>query len=353
MSSRPVSKLCLSSALCSTALFLAACSHGGSGDSFSLAGNPPNIDQPSANDQAPIQQQPGDDVILGPDAGGGGGGGSGGGGGGGGGGGTPRTRVVVGEDGTLSRVVAGVDNLISTGNADLGGLLDPLKPTVGQVDSLLNPVAGVVVANQPLVGSAAAGAQQLVGVSALSNGQPTGQLVAVGLLNNPATLASLSLGGQPALVIPLAASGGGAGGATSPLSGVLPTDLAALNVAGTPVLGSSTATTPALAGVGLGAPTTVPGQLASANVGADGNIGVTVGSGLGAAAPAGGGLVIPIPGVVTVGVLNGGSVASVNSPLLTTLTGALTAPAPAPTPAPASGGVSAGLLAGLGLNLGR
>jgi hypothetical protein len=50
MFSRSVPKLTLSSALCSTALFPTACSHGGSGATFSIAGNAPEIAQPPAAD---------------------------------------------------------------------------------------------------------------------------------------------------------------------------------------------------------------------------------------------------------------------------------------------------------------
>ncbi len=313
MSSLPFLKLNLGNALASTALLLsmAACSSGGGGSGISLAANPGAVDQPPSSERSQTDQ-PGDDRI---DDGSGfgdptiasGGGASGGGGGVSGGGGvTPvQRRVVVSDDGAVTRVVGGVDTLLSVGNADLGGLLDPLLPVTRQVDSVLNPLGQVVVADQALIGSGAVGVQQALAISALSNGQPTGQLAAIGLLN-AGQLASLSVGGSSALVIPAA---------TATPGGAPPVDLATLDIGGQTLLGGGAS--PALVGVGLGSTTPVSGQVASVNLGADANLGVTVGAG--AVPSTTSGIVIPIPGVATVGLLNGGSIASVASPLLSGL----------------------------------
>ncbi len=264
--------------------------------------------------------------------------------------------------GTVSRLIDDTNMLVSTGNADLDtGVLDPLAPAGPQLDSVLSPVGQVVVADTAVVGAGTPGAAQLVGASALSNGATGGQLASLGLLNTEG-VATLSLAGNP-VIAPNALPGA----PTDSLNGAL-TQVASVNLGNSNLLGDPTGGASAI-GVGLGSNGVAAGTLVSANLGADGALGVTTGgsqlnggtlgtapltgavggalgqasSGLGAAGLNGNGILTvaagnstigggaPLLGVnasaanptsgtlATVGVLQGNSVAAVSSSALSNL----------------------------------
>ncbi len=375
-------KLALSAATAALLLATGACSSNGSGSGLSFAASSPSASaeqEPTTTDRE-IEDgaSPGSGVMDPTPA-------SttevatGGGGGGGGGGCTvnctpvepptpgPQRRYATynGRDtGTLSRLVDDANMLVSMGNADLAnGLLDPLAPTVKDIDSQLSPLGKIVVADSAVVGSGLNNSSQQIGISALSNGAPTGDLIALGLLNADGA-ATLSLGGNviiPAGAIPAVP--------TADINNAL-TQLASLNLGNSNLLGEAGAAAVSAVGVGLGANANTTGTLASVNLASNGALGVTVGgsqlnsavlgtapvtaavgdalgqvsaglgatglnsngvlavasntSTLGGAAPAllgvNVGAASPVTGsLATVGVLQGNSIATVSSPILTSV----------------------------------